>query len=214
MNEIERVIQEAARSNPDIAEALRRGQEALNAAVESGDWERAMAFAGHAERGPLVLAHGDEMDDATYWRCVADAWQDSERQSLTPADWRSLFGADRPGREHLMRPEERRELAALPERVEVYRGVNAYSHVAGISWTLDREQAEWFARRFPERPDYPGFVWSAVVSGRVLRHRIIALFQARQESEVVVFPRYVYRRSVSRVAPEEAEEAGGEEEDD
>ena len=97
-----------------------------------------------------------------------------------------------------MMASERHQLAALPERVTVYRGVNAYSEPSGLSWTLDRERAEWFARRFPERPDYPGLVFSYVITGRVLRGRIIALFNARQESEVVVFPRYVYRRCTDR----------------
>ena len=39
------------------------------------------------------------------------------RQPLRPADWRTLFGSPRPGREHLMTVKEPAELAALPERV-------------------------------------------------------------------------------------------------
>jgi hypothetical protein len=98
-----------------------------------------------------------------------------------------------------MTASERQQLAALPDRVSIYRGVNAYSEPSGISWTLDRERAEWFARRFPLRPDYPGLVWSELIEGRVLQRRIIALFQSRQESEIVVFPRHVYQQTRQRV---------------
>lgn len=131
------------------------------------------------------------LDDAAYWRAVASAWQDSERQSVTAAQWRALLTAQHAGREqYLMTPEERQELAALPERVTVYRGVHAHSYaMGGLSWTLDRARAVWFAQRFTT-PEWPG----GVITGRVLRHRIVALFQARKESEVLVFPRFVRDR--------------------
>jgi hypothetical protein len=154
-------------------------------------WEERFRFADHHERGSLMLEVPADLDDAAYWRAVASAWQDCERQSLTAAQWRALLTAQRAGREqHLMTSEERQELAALPERVTVHRGVHAYSYATGgLSWTLDRTRAVWFAQRFPS-PEWPG----VVITGQVLRHRIVALFQARGESEVLVFPRFVRDR--------------------
>jgi hypothetical protein len=132
------------------------------------------------------------MDDRSYWKAVADAWQDSERTpEADAAGWRRLLSADRSGRENLMTREEQEELAALPERITVYRGVNALSYVVGgLSWTLDRELAEWFGRRFISDL-WPGLV----IEGQVLRRRIIALFQTRRESELLILPRYVYGRT-------------------
>jgi hypothetical protein len=49
------------------------------------------------------------------------------------------------GREHLMDAEER---AALPDVVTILRGFTHAEGARGLSWTLDRERAEWFARRF------------------------------------------------------------------
>ena len=87
---------------------------------------------------------------------------------------------------------ERQQLAGLPERVTIYRGVNDRNGFSGLSWTLDLERAERFARRFLfSDSDFPG----VVVTGRVLQRRIIALFQVRNESEVVAEPRHVYHRS-------------------
>jgi hypothetical protein len=77
--------------------------------------------------------------------------------------------------------------------------VNAHNGFTGISWTLDRERAEWFARRFSNE-HWPG----VVITGQVKRERIIALINDRQEREVVVFPRYVYNRAVGRLAPRPA----------
>lgn len=36
----------------------------------------------------------------------------------------------------------------LPEEIVVYRGINEHGSVNAISWSLDKEQADWFAHRF------------------------------------------------------------------
>jgi hypothetical protein len=134
------------------------------------------------------LDHADDLAGPDYWAAVADAWQDCERQNLTHADWRALWSRpEHESRQCVMTDAERARLEALPERVTVYRGFNAYSGSSGMSWTLDPEVATWFARRVG-----PG----AVISGTVRRGRILALFDGRNESEVVVFPRYVYARKL------------------
>lgn len=150
-------------------------------------WDDLSRYADHHQRGELLLTHAEAMSDGDYWRAVADAWQDSERQSLSRADWRRLWLADRPGREQAMTADEHAALAALPRRVAVFRGVHLFNGVAGLSWTFDREKAAWFARR-----DLDGY--GAVVSGRVLHRRILALFEARQEHELIVQPCHVYAR--------------------
>ena len=90
-----------------------------------------------------MLERADEMDDRAYWRGVAMTWSDSEGTRLPKREWRALLGAARPGREHLMNEAERAELAALPDRVPVYRGWNACNEASGLSWLLDRERAAW-----------------------------------------------------------------------
>jgi hypothetical protein len=125
-------------------------------------------LAGHQGRPDLLLAHADEMDDRAYWKAVADTWQDSERPRLGKRDWQRLFYAKRPRREELMSPEERAELAALPERIPVFCGVGLHNfNVHGLSWTLDRDRAAWFARRFANLAGAPG----VVVAGTTARAR-------------------------------------------
>ena len=108
-------------------------------------WSEISKYADHTSRGVLLLEHSLTLGDQDYWHAVRDAWQDSDRQPLSAAQWRTLWCADRPGRENVMDAGERDRLAALPDRVEVHRGVNARNTVSGLSWTLDADTAHWFA---------------------------------------------------------------------
>ena len=67
-------------------------------------------------------------------------------------------------------------------RSTVYRGIGTESRENGISWTLDKEKATWFARRFSE-----GYV----IQGTVEKKDILAFFNDRKEKEVISSPRNV-----------------------
>jgi len=162
------------------------------------EWRARFRLANHRERGQLLLELPPELPADEYRVAVRDAWQDSDRQPLAAEDWRRLFSAELPGRaEGLMKDEERKRLAGLPERVEVFRGVNAWNHFSGLSWTLDRERAEWFGARLVTDEGA-----GVTIAARVLRKRIIAVFDERGEDEVLVFPRYVRNRSYNQVRGE------------
>jgi hypothetical protein len=113
--------------------------------IRQMSWSEISKNADHASRGVLLVEHAHTLSDEDYWRAVSDAWQDSDRQRLSASEWRKLWTAVRPGRANVMDAEERDQLAHLPERVQVYRGVNAYNAVSGLSWTLDADTAHWFA---------------------------------------------------------------------
>ena len=48
----------------------------------------------------------------------------------------------------LMDEEELEVYNNLPEEIVVYRGINEHGSVEALSWSLDKDQAEWFAHRF------------------------------------------------------------------
>ena len=85
----------------------------------------------------------------------------------------------------LMTAEERKWLNELDNPVTVYRGVTPYNakSVKAMSWTLDYEKALWFAKRF----DSDGTVYTAEIE----KSHILALFDGRDESEIVVEPSYL-----------------------
>lgn len=63
--------------------------------------------------------------------------------------------------------------------VTIYRGVKVKNY-RGLSWTVDRSVAEWFARRFGHNGDS-----CYVFTGIINKKNILALFNSRNEKEVV-----------------------------
>ncbi len=85
----------------------------------------------------------------------------------------------------LMDEAERSQLAALDDPVTVYRGVTSHNarNIRALSWTLDYDTAAWFAHRFGEE----GTVYEAQIS----KEHIFALFNGRNESEIVLDPKHL-----------------------
>lgn len=63
--------------------------------------------------------------------------------------------------------------------VTIYRGVKVNNY-RGLSWTIDKSVAEWFARRFRYDGDK-----CYVFTGIINKKDILALFNSRNEKEVV-----------------------------
>ena len=85
----------------------------------------------------------------------------------------------------LMEDEEYEQLQELDDTLTVYRGVTSYNadNVKALSWTLNKEKAEWFAHRFND----DGTVYEAQID----KKHIFAVFNGRNESEVVLDPQYL-----------------------
>ncbi len=85
----------------------------------------------------------------------------------------------------LMDEDELEAFNSLDDKLTVYRGVTQYNanKIRVLSWTLDRDTAEWFAHRFGEN----GKVYEAVID----KEHILAYFASRKESEVIVEPKYL-----------------------
>ena len=118
-----------------------------------------------------------DMPDHKYWSLLASVWTDTENAWQNLEEWRALFSADRPAKGHLMNEDEHFTLENLPETVEIYRGCEPAVNEDGLSWTLDPEKAKFFADRFGK----PGKVLQKTVN----KAEIVALFQGRNEAEVI-----------------------------
>ena len=69
----------------------------------------------------------------------------------------------------------------LPEKITIYRG--SYSRW-GISWTLNKDIAEWFATRF-KAVNKIETVNTQVFKQEVYRDNCIAYFNDREEEEII-----------------------------
>lgn len=116
---------------------------------------------------------------------VGAHWVHSENIWEQQGEWAALWieARDKGHLEHAMDEEERKALDALPGTVNVYRGFNRPGRDAGLSWTINREQAEWFARRYGDEEFGPH-----VAEGTAQRESILAHFNVRSEDEVVILP--------------------------
>ncbi len=78
----------------------------------------------------------------------------------------------------LMDDDEQKQYSALPEEITVYRGIRGRGRLEALSWTLDIDKAEWFAKRWNKG----GKVYSAMVK----KEDVLAVFTSRNEDEIVV----------------------------
>lgn len=156
---------------------------ALLEAEHDGAWERGVLLHERPYRLRAFLGYSSRMTDADYWRLLSWVWTDSENIWQGFDAWMVLWASSRPGRARVMDDVELDALLALPPTITIYRGTQRGRRL-GLSWTLDRERARWFARRYsPARP--------LVVTGVASARSVWAHFKGRGEEEIVISPRRV-----------------------
>lgn len=118
---------------------------------------------------------------------LSSAWVMCEAPHNDPdvskSDLISMFKSADP--QSLMDDDEYKQFQTMDDALTVYRGVTSYNagNVKALSWTLNKETAEWFANRFDE----DGTVYEAQID----KEHIYAVFNGRNESEVILDPQYL-----------------------
>jgi len=145
----------------------------------------------HMIEKPYVLGFlkfaAPNLSKADFSTILADAWIRSEQPNHDPNLPQSrlldMFRAADP--KLLMDDEERERLDSLEDTVTVYRGVHSAKSdgVCAMSWTLDKDTAAWFASRYGRQ--------GKVFEAKIEKKHICALFLGRNESEVIVDPKYL-----------------------
>lgn len=117
-------------------------------AERTGDWSEYVFFHARPYRLAALKRIASKLTDKDYWRLVAEVWQNSENIHQNRTEWIRLWNAERPGKhQYAMDAKGRKALARQPDVLTIYRGIKGKGR-NGLSWTLDREKAIWFARRF------------------------------------------------------------------
>ena len=117
-------------------------------------------------------------------KALFDSWVDAEftntSSGLSLTQLRSLFTAIKP--EYAMSEEEYSIYQSLPNEVVIYRGVGQRNknRIKVLSWTLNKNMAEWFAKRYLGTLSKNGWVYKA----KIEKEHIFA-YSAR-DSEVIV----------------------------
>lgn len=128
---------------------------------------------GQVGLGPITLE--------AFAQALATEWRDDDRPSSNLHGWLDLFRTTchALGRYITDAPDE----SLLDDELHVWRGVSSARYARGMSWTLDREKAIWFATRSPIHGESP-----CLYRAHVQREDVLAHFVTRQESEIIIDP--------------------------
>ena len=91
-----------------------------------------------------------------------------------------LLTSLRPHRQMMMTEVEQQFLFKLPNAFKIYRGCIEGLNEGGLSWTLDKSRAEFFANRFGKH----GIVKQRTIN----KPEIIAYLNGRSEQEIIIRP--------------------------
>jgi hypothetical protein len=116
-----------------------------------------------------------------YWALLGDIWQDSENIWQSIDTWRILLRSKKPKQRSFMGEDDQAAFDKLPVQLTVYRGCRRGLNENGMSWTLDRDRAVWFSKRFTQKGDKP-----CVLKRVVNKKEIFAYLGGRNESEVII----------------------------
>jgi hypothetical protein len=161
---------------------------AIQRAVEEGKWSSYIFLHERPYRLDAlekVLYEHNVDDPETVWSLIGSVWVDSENIHQNFDTWCDIWMINvdlRP--DYVMDDDERAAFAALPEMIDIFRGVSHKDALEGLSWTTSREKAEWFAHRASRiqggRP--------ILASAKVHKTDVLAHFLGRNELEIVVMP--------------------------
>ena len=118
-----------------------------------------------------------KLSDTQYWSLLSEIWTDTENQWQGLNKWKQLLSSNRPSRHYLMNEEEFNLLQSLPDEVTIYRGCQAGINENGLSWSLNKKKAEFFANRFGKE--------GLILERKIPKSNIIAFLNGRGESEVI-----------------------------
>ena len=125
----------------------------------------------------------NHLSDKDYGIYLRNAWtmEENPNQDVNVSRRRAIQLFKKAKKKHLMNEEEYKYYDALPEKLTVWRGVSPGRERLGLSWTDDRETAEWFRKRF-ERDGKKGYLLEAEIG----KAEVLAYFNGRNENEIVV----------------------------
>lgn len=172
-----------------VNQKYERQAEEVEQALAQQEWHRAVMLHERPWRLTRLAEWWRQMDDTIERNALLlDVWADTERPfqfGRVPLD---LFKQAREGRTLYLTDDDAGDRPIMTERVQVWRGTGI-GEKPGIAWTLDRERAEWFAKRNRDK------TFALLLGGTVKRERVLAYIVGRSENEVVVDPRHVYART-------------------
>jgi hypothetical protein len=137
-----------------------------------------------------IYDFGSEYEDILKYAWISTEFPHQAKVNDLTRMFRKADGAK------LMDESERERLAGLPEEFTVYRGwsetlvKSGMTKRNGLSWTLDRKIAVWFATRW-KHPD------ARLATATIQKKNVYMYCGERSEAEIVLNPRYLRNLKVA-----------------
>lgn len=175
------------------------------------EWSKFLHTYSSEEVVPVFMKNLEEIARVDgFEKVIIEAWVTAEFGQTSSTLW-----------SHVFRLVDRKKLMEAGDQpswegntVTVYRGVGSGAKKylnSGMSWTIDRERAEWFAsaRRRAYLKGQLGFYappQPTVYQMEVNKEGVLFFTQVRKESEVVIDPRWMLQHpnKARKVAPSSA----------
>lgn len=144
-----------------------------------------------AYRITLLKYAKDYLTKSTFSKLFGDIWVESEDPNndanVSLAELVKWFKIS--DKTKLMNEEDYHTWLSFPETLTIYRGVAVGRKPYGLSWTTEKEKAEWFAHRYDteKKAGYVQYV-------EIQKNEALAYFNTRDEKEVVVDGRKIKDR--------------------
>lgn len=173
--------------NHRLNEYYRYKKEQCVKALDEGKYEKYIFLHERPYRLNAFDEVEHDLDDDQYWELLSGIWVDTENFWQNVDLWKYFWDASRPGREKVMDEDEKKIFDALPAEFVIYRGFTHEDAETGLSWTLDKKKAQWFAKRFSSA-ERDAKNPPKVASTKVSKDLIYAYLDSRGEKEIVVDP--------------------------
>lgn len=150
---------------------------AVEQALEKKNYKQFVWLFERPYRVEAFIKIADNLSDTDYWKLLSDIWVDTENQHAYIKEWKKLLGSKRSNRHYMMVEEEDNILRSLADEVSIYRGCQKGLNEDGLSWTLDKSKAKFFANRFGKK--------GIILERKIPKSDIVAVLLSRGESEVI-----------------------------
>ena len=161
-------------------EELKAYKEKLFEFLDAGDIYRILGMINSGWKMTWFKYCSQFMNQKDFGELLAYCWvqQENPNQDCNVSRQEAVEYFREAKKRYLMEPDELRVYKSLPPIVTAYRGVARGREKYGLSWTNDKEKAEWFQSRFGEG--------NCLLKADVPKRNILAYFNGRGEKEIVV----------------------------
>jgi hypothetical protein len=153
-------------------------------AIKMGDWQSYIYLHNpeHRPRALLELSLYLEKDMNRIWPLVGQLWVETEHGEAV-AEWPTIWRTGYGDRSLAMIEQEREELAAKPEKFDVWQAVTPKNMENGLVWTDDEEKVYRDACRLASVGNP-----AKTELGELEKSKVLAVFSRNGRSEFLAFP--------------------------